>query len=277
MWFGHLTAFLMMEEGRFSAAEATLLSLPESADREALMWRNSLVLALAGLRGEQRAGVQELLGQTCTYDHRLDALEALHDELEAAARLGIGEELLRARSIGTWAAYGDRPPSHHELNEAVLAAFAGRHDEAVTGLRAAVDRDDLHLPAFRRAALQLQLARALVATGRRDEARIAVLAAQDLLARWPGWRRDEADLALARLDAAPAEEDPSGLSPREREVAALLAEGVSNAELARRLYISPKTAAVHVSNILAKLGMSSRAEVAAWAVRTGLAGEPTGA
>ena len=43
------------------------------------------------------------------------------------------------------------------------------------------------------------------------------------------------------------------------------------AKLARRLFISPKTAAVHVSNILTKLDMSSRAEIAAWAVRTGIA------
>ena len=97
------------------------------------------------------------------------------------------------------------------------------------------------------------------------------------LDRWPGWRRAELDELIARLGGAPAGAGRggrgSGLSPREREVAALLAEGLSNAELARRLYISPKTAAVHVSNILAKLGMSSRAEVAAWAVRTGLAGE----
>ena len=50
-------------------------------------------------------------------------------------------------------------------------------------------------------------------------------------------------------------------------MAALLAEGLSNADVARRLFISPKTAAVHVSNILMKLGMSNRAEVAAWAVR----------
>jgi len=55
-------------------------------------------------------------------------------------------------------------------------------------------------------------------------------------------------------------------------VAALLAEGLSNGEVARRLYITTKTASVHVSNILAKLGMSSRAEVAAWAVRAGLNG-----
>ena len=52
-----------------------------------------------------------------------------------------------------------------------------------------------------------------------------------------------------------------------REVVALLAEGLTNAELARRLYISPKTASVHVSNILAKLGMTSRAEIAAFAAR----------
>jgi DNA-binding NarL/FixJ family response regulator len=41
--------------------------------------------------------------------------------------------------------------------------------------------------------------------------------------------------------------------------------------VARRLYISTKTASVHVSNILGKLGMASRAEVAAWAVRAGVA------
>ena len=63
---------------------------------------------------------------------------------------------------------------------------------------------------------------------------------------------------------------------REREVAALLTEGLTNSELARRLFISPKTAAVHVSNILMKLHMASRAEVAAWAVRTGLADEVQG-
>ena len=55
---------------------------------------------------------------------------------------------------------------------------------------------------------------------------------------------------------------------------ALVAEGLTNAELAERLYISPRTAGVHVSNILAKLGMSSRTEAAAWAVRSGLGAAP---
>ena len=57
------------------------------------------------------------------------------------------------------------------------------------------------------------------------------------------------------------------LTSREREVAALVADGLTNGQLADRLFISPKTAAVHVSNILAKLGLSTRAEIAAWAVR----------
>jgi hypothetical protein len=48
------------------------------------------------------------------------------------------------------------------------------------------------------------------------------------------------------------------------------ADGSTNSEVAERLYISPRTAGVHVSNILAKLGMSSRTEVAAWAIRAGL-------
>ena len=60
------------------------------------------------------------------------------------------------------------------------------------------------------------------------------------------------------------------LTAREREVAALLSEGLTNGELGRRLYISPKTVAVHVSNILMKLHLSNRAEIAAWAVRTGV-------
>jgi len=72
---------------------------------------------------------------------------------------------------------------------------------------------------------------------------------------------------LARLEG-PAVRQPGGaLTARESEVAALIAEGLTNGQLAERLFISPKTAAVHVSNILAKLGLASRAEVAAWAVR----------
>jgi DNA-binding CsgD family transcriptional regulator/tetratricopeptide (TPR) repeat protein len=64
------------------------------------------------------------------------------------------------------------------------------------------------------------------------------------------------------------------LTDREREVLALVAEGRSNGQIATSLYISPKTASVHVSNILAKLDVSSRTEAAAVAHRLGLLSPP---
>jgi DNA-binding CsgD family transcriptional regulator len=69
---------------------------------------------------------------------------------------------------------------------------------------------------------------------------------------------------------APAPADPFGLTAREREILALLAEGYTNRRLAESLFISESTAGVHVSNILGKLGVSSRTEAATLAVRLGL-------
>jgi DNA-binding CsgD family transcriptional regulator len=61
-----------------------------------------------------------------------------------------------------------------------------------------------------------------------------------------------------------------GLSKREFEVLALIAEGRSNPEIGRQLFITRKTVAVHVGNILTKLGVSGRVEAAAVAIRLGL-------
>ena len=54
------------------------------------------------------------------------------------------------------------------------------------------------------------------------------------------------------------------LSPRELEVARLIAEGLTNPDIAKRLFIAPRTAETHVENVLKKLGFRSRAQVAAW-------------
>jgi ATP/maltotriose-dependent transcriptional regulator MalT len=70
--------------------------------------------------------------------------------------------------------------------------------------------------------------------------------------------------------AAPADADPFGLTPRERQVLAALAEGATNREIAASLYMAEKTASVHVSRILAKLGVRSRTEAAAVAHRLNL-------
>jgi len=64
--------------------------------------------------------------------------------------------------------------------------------------------------------------------------------------------------------------DPFGLSHREREVLALVAQGRTNREIGERLFISQKTVGVHVGNILAKLEVSGRVEAAAVAIRLGL-------
>ena len=65
--------------------------------------------------------------------------------------------------------------------------------------------------------------------------------------------------------------DPYGLTIREREVLALLVDGLTNRRIAEALFISESTASVHVSNIIGKLGVSNRVEAAATALRSGLA------
>jgi DNA-binding CsgD family transcriptional regulator len=93
----------------------------------------------------------------------------------------------------------------------------------------------------------------------------------------------EALIRRARLSidgSPPAEDAPApptprpgdelGLTAREREVLALVADGRSNGQIAERLFITTKTASVHVSNILSKLDVASRVEAAALAHRRGL-------
>ena len=125
-----------------------------------------------------------------------------------------------------------------------------------------------------------RLAEALAEAGRRDEAaeqwREAVQTADRLAAR--PLRRALDDLARrARIGAAEAQGDGAvlaSLTSREREVLRLIAAGRSNREIASVLFIAPKTASVHVSNILGKLGAASRTEAAAIAHREGLIPQP---
>jgi DNA-binding CsgD family transcriptional regulator/tetratricopeptide (TPR) repeat protein len=80
----------------------------------------------------------------------------------------------------------------------------------------------------------------------------------------------------AERSTGPMNDGGPALTARERQVLELVIEGLSNGRIADRLFISTKTASVHVSNILAKLGVSSRTEAAAVAVRDGLLAEPVG-
>ena len=63
---------------------------------------------------------------------------------------------------------------------------------------------------------------------------------------------------------------PNSLSPRQREVAVLIAQGLSNAEIGQQLTITVGTAANHVEAVLRRLGVSGRVQVATWAIAQGL-------
>jgi DNA-binding NarL/FixJ family response regulator len=73
--------------------------------------------------------------------------------------------------------------------------------------------------------------------------------------------------------AAPSLSDGGPLTDREREVVALIVRGCTNREIANELVIAEGTAVRHVANILSKLGLKSRAQVAVWAVERALSSE----
>jgi ATP/maltotriose-dependent transcriptional regulator MalT len=184
-----------------------------------------------------RAEVQGALAEVWSADLALARAELTRGG-DAAARVA-GWRLARERLEGRpypWAYAGWR------LAEALLAQRDGRDDAAAA------------------------LASAQEAAER--------LGAAPLVAECTGLaRRARLDLAgpsAAEPDGREAEVRAFGLTQREAEVLALLAQGLANQEIAERLFISPKTASVHVSNIYGKLGVESRVAAATLAHEMGL-------
>ncbi|GAA4976994.1 LuxR family transcriptional regulator [Actinoplanes utahensis] len=187
--------------------------------------------------------------------------EQAHDLISAALEIGLpaprldrfAADLLDAE---VWDAY-------RTLVDAQVAEAHGRHAEALAGYLSITEAHILGPAA--RGSVRVGAARCLIATGRDAEAAAHAEAAGTLLAQWGGWRAAQLERVRAQLGMAPAggAAGAGALTPREREVALLVSDGLTNSELARRLYISPRTAAVHVSSILRKLGVSSRTEVGA--------------
>jgi DNA-binding CsgD family transcriptional regulator len=127
---------------------------------------------------------------------------------------------------------------------------------------------------YEEARARWRLAEALLASGDRDAAAAELARAETIATRLGAepLRRALADLSrrarLARLDGGNGADGL--LTARELEVLALVAEGLTNKEIAARLFIAQKTVSVHVSNILAKLDVSTRTQAAAAARRAGL-------
>ncbi|WP_322411581.1 helix-turn-helix transcriptional regulator [Microbacterium invictum] len=160
----------------------------------------------------------------------IDATLADADHRDAEERVRRWNEVVEKTQIGVI------PVRHHQIARLSLAAAlidAGDRDTAAT-----------HLAAISADAPRLGVAR---------------------IARWADHLADRAGLRRPTGRAVETSDDGglTGLTPRERQVLELVAEGLTNAQIGARLYISPKTASVHVSAILAKVGAANRAEAAA--------------
>ena len=222
------------------------------------------VTAAARAAGRDRA----LAGQAAELLARLRALAAqmpVNGPVQQADRLAFSAEALRAQEAVRTA-------------PAAPAAVAGRAEQEIPAAwdAAAAAWERVGQP-YPLAVALLRAAEAALAAGYRDGSaerlrRAAELAdslrarplAVEIGALARNARIGPADRRGARGDAAAT---PLGLTARELEVLRLVAHGQSNPEIAARLFISAKTASVHVSNIMAKVGVSSRGEAAAAAHR----------
>nr|WP_241968411.1 LuxR family transcriptional regulator [Streptomyces sp. ICBB 8177] len=288
-----LLADIAFGRGELDRAEAQLAALREDEEKngtrpEHAVWSSRLAIALAGARG-RIAQARETLGRVVergfpSGGHRYAwplLLAAATAEADARGLPGAEEgrdAVLRriakaARAlpqpVALWRAYG-------LLVEAELRRADGR-DRVADWAAAAAAFEPLERPH-------------LLATARHHWARALLAddqAARDLAGRLLAQAHESAErlgarplreavellarrarLPLGRIPQAPAED--LGLTPRERDVLRLVAAGHSNRRIAEELFISPKTASVHVSNILAKLGVSGRGEAAALAHRLAL-------
>jgi DNA-binding CsgD family transcriptional regulator/Tfp pilus assembly protein PilF len=212
-----------------------------------------------------QAGIGWIAVTTGDFDQAADSLaEALRLNQAGGQRLGIARGL---EAFAALAAARQQPE-----RAARLAGAACQLRESLghgTGIGPRIEQ----VLEFARGRLGASAAAALFAEGRE-------VSAEDAVGFALGPDQDQ-PVPGPRAAAAPAWTDPARLgggahrgsgpstplTPREHEIVTLIAQGLSNREIADELVISPATVARHVANILAKLGFSSRTQVASWATR----------
>ena len=248
--------------------------------------REVVAVAIDRLSG---SGVQDVIRLTwlaaagiATEADRSEHARALGRAAEAEEAVARARELLQlAGSAG--APQPNRPLADGHLADAEAEALRaeGRPDPAAYA-RAATTWDGLSQP-YMAALARRREAEAHAAAGDRDAAAVSAASARETAARLGAeWLVDELDLLARRArlrvvtdEAEVSEPEPAGdelgLTPREREVLALLADGRTNREIGETLFMAEKTASVHVSRILAKLDVRTRTEAAAVAHRLGIA------
>jgi DNA-binding CsgD family transcriptional regulator/tetratricopeptide (TPR) repeat protein len=260
---GALQVELAMREGDVAGGRA---AVDEALDRIEFCSDDALRMAMVSAAGlEAEAGAAQ---------HARD----LGDQAGVAAAL-THTELLIAR-VRACAEDGGPLEAAFLVNAEADNCRAEGRDEPERYAEAAAAWRELGRP-YRAARALWRQAEALVAEGDREAAvepvREALGITEQLGATWLGGEL-ESLIARGRLrmggdgEAAgdAAEDEPFGLTPRERQVLALVAAGATNREIGRQLYMAEKTASVHVSRILAKLDVRSRTEAAGVAHRLGL-------
>lgn len=298
---------LALGRGQHETARALLDQAEDvAADTREPQWIGPLGALRAEL--ERRAG--DLDAAVAAIDNALDRLDFCSQDVARMARVAASgvrvhaDAAVRARDLGEdpslpiamaegllarveACAEGERPveAAFLTLARAELARAHGDDDPA-TWAEATDAWVALGRP-YRAAQARRRRAEALLAQGDRDGAAVAaaeaLAAASAIGAAWlvsevEGFalrarlRMDDPDEPSppSALTAADDGEDPFGLTPRERQVLALLADGRTNREIGSALYMAEKTASVHVSRILSKLDVRSRTEAAAVAHRVGL-------
>ncbi|HEX6151855.1 helix-turn-helix transcriptional regulator [Nocardioides sp.] len=259
-------AELRARQGRLGDAEQLLVL--SRGDRFSIRpaarvgWRRALT---DSERGATVAALAEALDQRGNDLAVLPDLAALTE-----LRLACGLTEAAAESAGVAAELAAADVGEALRGYARLAAGLVALSDADPEARGSLRRAARHFAAARlpveRARAQIALAEALAASDPGAALAEAREAAETFA--WLG-ASEELDRASALLRSlggrpTPAPRAEELLTGREHEVLALVAEGLSNPEIADRLFLSRKTVAHHVSNMLAKLGMRNRAEAAAW-------------
>jgi DNA-binding CsgD family transcriptional regulator/tetratricopeptide (TPR) repeat protein len=269
-------ALLSIQRGRPSEAiDSVRESLARSADPERDVHMR-ICHRLAIRAAADLAAIARPLGDAAGLD------EALAIGREFGARLDRHAALVRALPGG-----GDPHMALDvALGEAELSRLNG-HSNAAGWAAAAQAADDLQHPLEEAYSRFRQAEAHLLARESKAAARTAAMEAYRIareLGAAPLQREVERLAARSRLDLEPAASPERGadvaqvgdhpvpfrLTPRERDILERLTIGRTNREIATDLFISEKTASVHVSNIKSKLGANGRAEIAAIAVRLGL-------
>jgi DNA-binding CsgD family transcriptional regulator len=211
------------------------------------------------------------------FAQRARDLREKREERDAVTRTRLHVDRLRAVAQEG----GPVEQAWSSVGVAELARARGRSDPKLWA-KAAAQWEALERPYYV-ALMRWREAEAHVERGQREAAAAAAQASVEIAARLGAkWLEQEVTglIERARLSIASddglepvisdgngASADPFGLTPRERQVLALIAEGATNRQIGASLYMAEKTASVHVSRILAKLGVQSRTQAAAVAHR----------